>query len=516
MNDDANRIKVVVRVRPPLPREQAEGGSACKSKSLVQISSEEVATAHLHHPTNQTKKTFHFDDCFSSFDKSELSYTDNGSFYARNGPELMTHFFGGYNVCFLAYGQTSSGKTFSMMGEKQHPGMIPLLMHDIFKQMEVLIGQKISCELKISYIEIYNEQVRDLLRDSEIKCRIREHPQTGPYVENVKEYSVTSYNQFVKLLNLGNGMRTTASTSMNDKSSRSHAVITLTLKQTKFERACSTTTTNGADYNDDDEFGDASEETISNIKLVDLAGSERMKKTNVYSQQERVKEGALINKSLTVLGRCINLLATKSTLVVPYRDSILTYLLKENLGGNSKTCMLFCVSPFDYEETHQTLSYANEVKKISTSAKANRTKLKTAPINWEELRADDTVVGTLRSEIDRLAGELTKLKVENVPSQDSKQDAKVSNLLEYLERRSAKLEFENKYLKSSLSIKDKHIVELTKHVDYLHRDYQSLYASYRENQMKQLQQARVQLLGEIAQCCESMDKDLERFDPSQF
>ena len=153
----------------------------------------------------------------------------------------------------------------------------------------------------------------------------------------MKEYNIENYTQFLKLLAKGNSSRSTASTSMNDKSSRSHAIITLTLKQTKFEKFSGFS----SDSDETNSIGDASEEMVSNIKLVDLAGSERLQKTKLYGQQERIKEGTLINKSLAVLGRCINLLSSNPSSLIPYRESILTYLLKENLGGNSKTCMIF-------------------------------------------------------------------------------------------------------------------------------------------------------------------------------
>ncbi|KAI3403854.2 hypothetical protein KGF56_003284 [Candida oxycetoniae] len=377
--------------------------------------------------------------------------------------------------------------------------------------MEVLVSQKINCELKFSYIEIYNEQVNDLLnKETDVKCKVREHPQTGPYVENVKEHIVVEYTQFIKLLEFGSNKRKTASTLMNDVSSRSHAVITLTLKQTKFESQ-----NNG-------DFGDASEEMVSSIKLVDLAGSERMKKTQIYGQTERVKEGTLINKSLTVLGRCIYALATtkpKSSIVVPYRDSVLTYILKENLAGNSKTCMLFCVSPLDYEETSQTLNYANEVKKITTSAIANKTKLSTVPINWEELQhSEQNIVCALKKDIDKLTQKLANLELEKHAKSNSQQDPpqKFERLLEYLDRRSSKLEFENKYLKSVLAEKNNHILELSKHIDYLHRDYENLYLSYKRSQMFNVEKSRLQLMKEVETCCKSINKDLDLFDPSRF
>ncbi|KAI5967049.1 hypothetical protein KGF57_000477 [Candida theae] len=419
-------------------------------------------------PITNERKQYYFDDCVWSCNPKDENYMDNKQFYNKSGPDLLTHLFEGFNVCLLAYGQTSSGKTYTMMGEDESPGVIPSLIKDILKQMEISVSQKVQCELRFSYVEIYNEQVMDLLnKDQNVKCRVRENPQTGPYVENVKEAIVSSYEQFLELLKLGNKVRSTASTLMNELSSRSHAVITLTLLQTRYENEA------------EGGIGNASEQMTSNIKLVDLAGSERLAKTKLYGQQQRMKEGASINKSLTVLGRCINLLAQKSTKsIIPYRDSILTYLLKENLGGNCKTCMLFCISPLDYDETTQTLTYASEVKKIKTLAKANRTKLPTVPVNWDELKnSENSVIDSLRSEVETLTNKLTRLELEkdNLSSKsestlvEQEETSNVKRLMEYLEKESARAKFENRYLKQHLAKRDKQITELQSQVDFIYR-----------------------------------------------
>ncbi|KAL6453692.1 kif1 Kinesin-related protein 1 [Candida maltosa Xu316] len=369
--------------------------------------------------------------------------------------------------------------------------------------MEVSINQKINCELKFSYIEIYNEQVNDLLNKdkSAKKCKVREHPTTGPYVENVKEQSIESYDQFLKLLNLGNSQRSTAATSMNDKSSRSHAIITLTLKQTKFEN-CS-----AGDLDETSSIGEASEEMISNIKLVDLAGSERLQKTKVYGQQDRIKEGTLINKSLAVLGRCINLLSGNPSSVVPYRESVLTYLLKENLAGNSKTCMICCVSPIDYDESHQTLIYANEVKKIKTLAKANKTKLSNVPINWQQLQQNDqTVIDSLRTEIETLTNKLNQMETSTQISNP------ISNMIEYLEKESSKVKFENKYLKQLMNKKNSHIKELNNHIDFISNEYQLLFNDYKALQQAKIRTAKQGLLKECDAHTKTMELELAEFE----
>ncbi|CAI5758828.1 unnamed protein product [Candida verbasci] len=492
---NSNNIKVTVRVRPLLKREIESNNNA---GSL--ISMPDSNTVILQNSKTDDKKEFQFDECIWSYNKQDSNFVDNYKYYSKVGPELLSHLFEGFNVCLLAYGQTSSGKTFTMMGNKHEPGIIPFLIKDILKQMEISVNEKINSELKFSYIEIYNEQVKDLLSDSDSKkCKIREHPITGQYVENVKEHMIENYQQFLKLLNKGNIQRSTATTSMNDKSSRSHAIITLTLKQTKFEKS------------DSDSIGDAEEEMISNIKLVDLAGSERLTKTKLYGQHDRVKEGSLINKSLTVLGRCINLLSSKSTNIIPYRDSILTYLLKENLSGNSKTCMIFCVSPMDYEETNMTLNYAKEVKKIKTQAKANKVKLSNVPLDWQNLQnKDQTMIDSLKNEINLLNEKLSNLQLlQSTPSN-------VTNIIEFLDKESQKVKFENKYLKNQLLKKNNLIMELNNHIDFIEAEYDQLCQESFEKEMDLLESSKHLLLKEVEFKNKSIIEDLTKFNLNSF
>lgn len=404
-------------------------------------------------PGEKLPKRYMFDDSIWSYDAASPNYTDNKAFYRKSGPDLISHFFEGYNVCLLAYGQTGSGKTFTMIGDDANPGIIPLMVKDVMQHKEALVEQKINCELLFSYVEIYNEKVKDLL-DGSRQCRVREHPATGPYVENLTAFPLELYEEFLELMARGNRNRMVASTKMNETSSRSHAVITFTLRQTRFVE----------NDGSDSVVGEPVEEMTSNIKLVDLAGSERLSRTQVFGQADRIKEGSQINKSLTVLGRCINLLAQGSRLVVPYRDSTLTYLLRENLAGNSKTAMVFCISPCDFEETHQTLNYASQVKKIKTKATANASKMLTAPIDWERLQQmEKSVIDTLKEQVQQLTLELTDLKA--LPQQ-----APVSSLIKYLERESEKHAFEVKYLKTLVAHQQAHMQELQAHNSFLQNE----------------------------------------------
>jgi len=496
---DVSNVNVLVRVRPLLPREEPY--------SLVQMPPSEHGVTYLElkpfpspsSPTSSgsTQKKYIFDESIWSFDAADPHYTNNLAFYRKSGPLLVDHYFQGYNVCLLAYGQTGSGKTYTMMGTENEPGIIPLMVRDIMRHKEHLVSQKINCDLSFSYVEIYNEKVKDLL-DNSRQCRVREHPLTGPYVENLTVVTLSTYEEFCEVLTKGNSNRMTASTKMNEASSRSHAVITFTLKQTRFSD----------DEVSDLDVGEPIEEMISSIKLVDLAGSERLAKTQVYGQADRMKEGSQINKSLTVLGRCINILALGAKLVVPYRDSTLTYLLRENLAGNSKTAMVFCISPCDYDETHQTLNYAKQVKKIKTAARANSSTMLSAPIDWEKLKdMDKSVIDTLREQVDALTSELDSLK--------STSSTSVSALMKYLERESSKQQFEIKYLKNIILSQNTQMKELQSQNTFLHKE---LSLSVRQSVLGE----RLNMMNavmELKMTCHEHKLDIERrlldFDPAR-
>ena len=296
---------------------------------------------------------------------------------------MLDHAFEGYNVCIFAYGQTGAGKSYTMMGrlEPDQKGIIPQMCGDLFERIESLKGE-VQCTVEVSYMEIYCERVRDLLnpKNKNNNLKVREHPIMGPYVEDLSKLVVKEYMDIDRLIDEGNKARTVAATNMNETSSRSHAVFTLIFTQKRHDAQTDLIT-----------------ECVSKISLVDLAGSERANSTG--AQGARLKEGANINKSLTTLGKVISALAEVSSSssssgslyssmnnlkkganpvkkkpeFIPYRDSVLTWLLKENLGGNSKTAMLAAISPADinYDETLSTLRYADRAKQIVCKAVVN-------------------------------------------------------------------------------------------------------------------------------------------------
>uniref|UniRef100_A0A8D3EEI5 Kinesin family member 13A n=1 Tax=Scophthalmus maximus TaxID=52904 RepID=A0A8D3EEI5_SCOMX len=274
------------------------------------------------------------------------------------GEGILENAFQGYNACIFAYGQTGSGKSFSMMGNGEQPGLIPRLCCSLFERVHREENESHTFKLEVSYMEIYNEKVRDLLdpKGSRQSLKVREHKVLGPYVDGLSQLAVTSFEDIEVLMSEGNKSRTVAATNMNEESSRSHAVFSIIVTQTLYDLKSGN-----------------SGEKVSKMSLVDLAGSERVSKTGAAG--ERLKEGSNINKSLTTLGCVISALADQSAgkgkaKFVPYRDSVLTWLLKDNLGGNSKTAMIATVSPSadNYEETLSTLRYADRAKRIVNHA----------------------------------------------------------------------------------------------------------------------------------------------------
>ncbi|CAG5127064.1 unnamed protein product, partial [Candidula unifasciata] len=302
-------------------------------------------------------REFTFDHSFWSLDEDDSNFASQEKVFAALGEDVVSSAFDGYNVCIFAYGQTGSGKTHTMMGYEDDPGLIPRFCNALFCRLHD--NSSASYQIHVSYLEIYNEKVRDLLRGSSLdsnksvhNLRVREHPRDGPYVQDLSKHSVISYEAIANLMNKGNANRTTAATNMNDVSSRSHAIFTIIFTQARF-------------------LDGVPSERQSKINLVDLAGSERADASGATGQ--RLKEGGSINKSLVSLGNVISLLAERSEngtkgrhAFIPYRDSVLTWLLKDSLGGNAKTVMIATISPADvnYGETLSTLRYANRAKNI--------------------------------------------------------------------------------------------------------------------------------------------------------
>ncbi|XP_029595929.1 kinesin-like protein KIF16B isoform X10 [Salmo trutta] len=355
-------VRVAVRLRPMNRREKD-----LTAKNIIEIKGDKTTITNLKIPdgitgdsTRESKKTFTYDFSYDSADSKSNTFISQEKVFKDLGSDVLKAAFQGYNACIFAYGQTGSGKSYTMMGNPGDAGLIPRICEGLFSRIAGMTRwDEASFRTEVSYLEIYNERVRDLLRRKSTQTynlRVREHPKDGPYVEDLSKHLVQNYHDVEELMEAGNINRTTAATGMNDTSSRSHAIFTINFTQAKFdaEMPC---------------------ETISKIHLVDLAGSERADATGATGV--RLKEGGNINKSLVTLGNVISALADlsqdgvntnlkKKQVFVPYRDSVLTWLLKDSLGGNSKTIMIATISPADvnYGETLSTLRYANRAKNI--------------------------------------------------------------------------------------------------------------------------------------------------------
>ncbi|XP_030587648.1 kinesin-like protein KIF16B isoform X6 [Archocentrus centrarchus] len=355
-------VRVAVRVRPMNRREKD-----LTAKCIIKMEGTKTSITNLKIPDGvlgdsmrEHTKTFTYDFSYDSMDCKSAAFVSQEKVFKDLGSDVLKAAFEGYNACVFAYGQTGSGKSYTMMGAPGDAGLIPRICEGLFSRVsEATRWDEASFRTEVSYLEIYNERVRDLLRRKSTQTynlRVREHPKDGPYVEDLSKHLVQNYSDVEELMEAGNINRTTASTGMNDVSSRSHAIFTINFTQAKFD-------------------AEMPSETISKIHLVDLAGSERADATGATGV--RLKEGGNINKSLVTLGNVISALADmaqggantnlkRKSVFVPYRDSVLTWLLKDSLGGNSKTIMIATISPADvnYGETLSTLRYANRAKNI--------------------------------------------------------------------------------------------------------------------------------------------------------
>lgn len=362
---EAENVKVAVRVRPFNKREKARNATL-----IVEMKGQTTYLTNPEEPGEEPKK-FTFDYSYWSHDGFEEKpngylgatnpkYADQMKVYNDLGKGVLTNAWEGFNTSLFAYGQTGSGKSWSIVGYGTNKGIVPIFCEEIFKGIDEKKqgGDEAQFEVFFSMLEIYNEKVRDLLNPSTNKggLRVRQHPSKGFYADGLKTVPVSEYKDIEIRMEEGTTNRTVAATNMNATSSRAHTIVGVKFVQKR--------------------KNEAGEETAktSLINLVDLAGSERADSTGATG--DRLKEGAAINQSLSSLGNVIAALVDKANgknVRVPFRDSVLTKLLKNALGGNSKTMMIAAISPADinYDETLSTLRYADRAKQIKTSAKVN-------------------------------------------------------------------------------------------------------------------------------------------------
>ncbi|KAF9884449.1 Kinesin [Aspergillus nanangensis] len=452
-------VRVVVRVRNFLPREiDRKAGCLIEMDphtQMTKLRAPKLNADDVGKPKSQARgkiledKSFIFDNSFWSHDEKDDHYAHQEDVYNCLGEEFLDHNFEGYHTCIFAYGQTGSGKSYTMMGTPEQPGLIPRTCEDLFERIEGAESPNISYNVRVSYFEVYNEHVRDLLvprTDPPHYLRIRESPAEGPYVKDLTEVTVRNFADLMKYMRKGDVSRTVASTKMNDTSSRSHAVFTITLKQIHHDLSTDETT-----------------ERTARIRLVDLAGSERAKSTEATGQ--RLREGSNINKSLTTLGRVIAALADskpsrqgkrKGKEIVPYRDSILTWLLKDSLGGNSKTAMIACISPSDYEETLSTLRYADQAKHIRTRARVNQDHLSAAERDKQIAEMAETIrtlqLSVSQQTVNRRESEIQNEKLEEYQQKVEKLQRLMEETKMVSECKIKQLQTENEALRNHLKL----------------------------------------------------------------
>ncbi|XP_039984947.1 kinesin-like protein KIF18A [Xiphias gladius] len=353
-----SHVKVVIRVRPADDNEKRENCRNVvqvvdnhmlifdpKEEDISCFGSQRVRNRNINKRANKDLK-FVFDHVFSE-NSTQVDIFENTTKGVLDG--VMN----GFNCTVFAYGATGAGKTHTMLGSQNDPGVMYRTMKELFKRMDDAKEEK-EFAVAFSYLEVYNEQIRDLLANTG-PLAVREDSTKGVVVQGLTLHQPKSAEHILEALDCGNRNRTQHPTDMNATSSRSHAVFQIYLRQQDKSASLNPNA------------------CVAKMSLIDLAGSERASATN--AKGARLREGANINRSLLALGNVINALADPKSKKahIPYRDSKLTRILKDSLGGNCRTVMIANVSPSSksYDDTHNTLKYANRAKEIKSSLKSN-------------------------------------------------------------------------------------------------------------------------------------------------
>ena len=427
-----DNLRVSIRVRPPLNRETQEGipfrsiaivSEDHKSISLAEYVGAELSELERQRQWIEEPSLFHlhrftFD---SIFDMDSLQE----DVYNITAKQAVQSVLEGYNSTIFCYGQTGTGKTYTMEGftyESKNPnrGIIQRTIQDIFNFIETTSDENTKFIIRCSFLQIYNENISDLLKSDKKNLQIREDKKKGIYVDLLSEWAVRSPLDLYALLRRGGGTRTTSATYMNDVSSRSHAVFQITVEQ----------------MTTDIELKDNKAQIkVGKLNLVDLAGSERIRITGTRGQQ--LEESKKINKSLSCLGNVINALTDKKGKnYIPYRDSKLTRLLQDSLGGNCKTTMIATISPSEdaFSESLSTLYFAQRAKKIK-----NRPIINEDVNNRALIRKYETELKNLRTELE-LKNKMLKNNGLVMQLQEEKEQALMdkNNALQELEIASRK------------------------------------------------------------------------------
>ncbi|XP_054246841.1 kinesin-like protein KIF19 [Indicator indicator] len=392
------QLTVALRIRP-ISEAEAEEGAALIAHRLgeqgVILMDPSEDPDDILRANRSREKTFVLDMVFDHTATQE-------EVYVSTTKSLIEGVISGYNATIFAYGPTGAGKTYTMLGTACDPGIYIRTLDDLFKALEAT--EELDYRVSMSYLEVYNEVIRDLLNPSSGFLDLREDPRGSIQIAGITEVSTTNVQESMQLLMKGNKQRTQEPTAANQTSSRSHALLQVTVTQKSHRKAM------------------GEEVRTGKLFMVDLAGSERAAQTQ--NRGKRMKEGAHINRSLLALGNCIKALSEKGanrTQFVNFRDSKLTRLLKDSLGGNSRTVMIAHISPAStsFEESRMTLIYAYRAKNIKTQVKCNLQNVS------YHINKYSNIITDLRSEIECL-----KARVKDQEKEKSAASSSLGDLQE--------------------------------------------------------------------------------------
>ena len=496
LNDNRENFKVVIRVRPPLAREidPVYGFSPIVSVSpdRKQISIQEYLGAASNdmereqdiqdNPGLVTYHHFTFDSIYDQ-DSTQVQV------YENTARAAVLSVLEGYNATLLAYGQTGTGKTYTMEGFKYNStdpqrGIVPRASEEIFKFIESSQSANATFMVRASYLQIYNEYISDLLKPDRGILQIREEKRRGVFVEGLSEWAVRSPADICSLMQKGETTRATASTKMNDVSSRSHAVFIIIVEHMIVGEG---------------DFQEGQEITVGKLNLVDLAGSERVRVTGATGK--RLEESKKINQSLSALGNVIAALTdTKPRTHIPYRDSKLTRLLEDSLGGNCKTTMMAMISPAEdaFGESLSSIKFANRAKNIRNIPKIN------ADIDQKTLlRKYEVELKKLRQELDlknKTVFDMQRMMEEERRKADRENEGPDVRSQEFISEKEEKRKLEEKIrlMNSQLLVGGKKLEETPQFITALEEKQKAIRKEY-ESKLQEIERERTQIEEDKAQ-----------------
>uniref|UniRef100_A0A670YZL5 Kinesin-like protein n=1 Tax=Pseudonaja textilis TaxID=8673 RepID=A0A670YZL5_PSETE len=452
-------LKVVVRCRPMNRKEEATGYERILD---MDVKLGQVTIRNPKASPGELAKTFTFDAVYDATSKQ-------ADLYDETVRPLIDSVLQGFNGTIFAYGQTGTGKTYTMQGiwaDPEKRGVIPISFEHIFTHISRSQNQQYL--VRASYLEIYQEEIRDLLaKDQSKKMELKENPETGVYIKDLSSFVTKNVKEIEHVMNLGNQTRSVGSTNMNEYSSRSHAIFVITVE-------CSEAGPDGEDHI-----------RVGKLNLVDLAGSERQSKMG--AQGERPKEASKINLSLSALGNVISALVDGKSTHIPYRDSKLTRLLQDSLGGNAKTIMVATLGPasHSYDESLSTLRFANRAKNIKNKPRVNEDPKDTLLREFQEeiirLKAQLEKRGMLSKKRRRSSRRKKTIDGEGTPESEEAEDNEdgglEKNMKNYLKEQKERLEEEKAAIQDDHSLvneeKQKLLEEKEKMIEELRKEQEA-------------------------------------------